>query len=128
MREVCAIGVGMTRFGRYPEACVEELGRVAGQRVLRDLGLTGIPVINVENACAGGGTSFHLTWTSIAGGFYDVGIAIGLEKMSKGLIPPNPDDLDGLLGRTYPSRFAMMAQRHLHQYGITREQLGHVVR
>ena len=153
MREVCVIGVGMTRFGQYPEVQVTELGReaceaaiydskvqreeiqgafcshsfqgrVAGQRVLKDLGLTGIPVINVENACAGGATSFHLTWMAIAGGFFDVGMAIGLEKMTKGLIPPNPDDLEGLLGRTYPGRFAMAAQRHQYEYGTTKEQLG----
>jgi len=155
MREVCVIGVAMTRFGRYSEIWMEEFareaceaaihdsgvrrediqvaycsqsfqGRVAGQRILKDLGLPGIPVINVENACAGGGTSFHATWMAIAGGFYDVGIAIGVEKMTKGLIPPNPEDLEGLLGRTYPGRFAMMAQRHMYEYRTTREQLAKV--
>ena len=152
MREVCVIGVGMIPFGRYSETWVEELGRkacevaildsgvrreeiqvaycshsfqgrVMGQRILKDLGLTGIPVINVENACAGGGTSFHQTWMAIAGGCYNVGIAIGVEKMTKGLIPSNIEDLDGLMGRTYPGRFAMMAQRHMYEYGTTKEQL-----
>jgi benzoylsuccinyl-CoA thiolase BbsB subunit len=142
----------MTRYGRYSETWVEELGRkaceaaildsgvrreeiqvaycshsfqgrVTGQRILKDLGLTGIPVINVENACAGGGTSFHQTWMAIAGGCYNVGLAIGVEKMTKGLIPPNLEDLDGLMGRTYPGRFAMMAQRHMYEYGTTKEQL-----
>jgi benzoylsuccinyl-CoA thiolase BbsB subunit len=142
----------MIPFGRYSETWVEELGRkaceaaiqdsgvprgdiqaaycshsfqgrVTGQRILKDLGLTGIPVINVENACAGGGASFHQTWMAIAGGCYNVGLAIGVEKMTKGLIPPNPEDLDGLMGRTYPGRFAMMAQRHMYEYGTTKEQL-----
>ena len=152
MREVCIIGVGMTPFGRHSEIWVEELGRkacetairdsgvrrediqvaycshsfqgrVTGQRILKDLGLTGMPVINIENACAGGGTSFHETWMAIAGGVYNIGIAIGVEKMTKGLIPPNIEDLDGLMGRTYPGRFAMMAQRHMYEYGTTKEQL-----
>ncbi len=152
MRDVCVIGVAMIPFGRYSETWVEELGRkacepaildsgvrreeiqvaycshsfqgrVMGQRVLKDLGLTGIPVINIENACAGGGTSFHQTWMAIAGGCYNVGIAIGVEKMTKGLIPSNLEDLDGLMGRTYPGRFAMMAQRHMYDYGTTKEQL-----
>ncbi len=152
MRDVCVIGVAMIPFGRYPETWVEELGRkaseaaildsgvqreeiqiaycshsfqgrVAGQRILKDLGLTGIPVINVENACAGGGTSFHQTWMAIASGSYNVGLAIGVEKMTRGLIPSNVEDLDGLMGRTYPGRFAMMAQRHMFEYGTTKEQL-----
>lgn len=153
MRKVYILGVGMTKFGKYPEVWVEELGkeackaairdsgvrreeiqvgycshsfqgRVTGQRILKDMGLTGIPIINVENACAGGGTAFHEAWMSIAGGFYNIGIALGVEKMAKGLIPPNVEDLEGLLGRTYPGRFAMMAQRHMYEYHITREQLG----
>ncbi len=152
MRKVFVIGVAMTRFGRHPETKVTELGReackgaiddagvrgkdiegafcshsfqgrVAGQRVLKHLGLTGMPIINVENACSGGATSFHLAWSAIAGGFYDLVLAFGMEKMTKGLIPPNPDDLEGILGRTYPGRFAMMAQRHQYEYGTTKEQL-----
>jgi acetyl-CoA acetyltransferase len=52
-----------------------------------------------------------------------VAIAIGAEKMINGLIPPNMEDLEGLMGRTYPGRFAMMANRHMYEYGTTKEQL-----
>ena len=42
-------------------------GRVAGQRILRELSLTGMPMINAENARAGGGTSLHVVWTASPG-------------------------------------------------------------
>ena len=40
---------------------------MAGQRILRELSLTGMPMINAENARAGGGTSLHVVWTASPG-------------------------------------------------------------
>src|SRR6516164_3562859 len=55
---------------------------IRGQVVLRKTGLLGIPIINVENACASASTAFHLAWVSVAAGLYDCVLALGMEKLS----------------------------------------------
>jgi acetyl-CoA acetyltransferase len=54
---------------------------IRGQVVLRPMGIEAIPIINVENACASASTAFHVVWSMIALGAYDVGLALGMEKM-----------------------------------------------
>ena len=54
---------------------------IRGQVVLRDMGIGGIPIINTENACASSSTAFHVAWTYIASGMYDVALAVGMEKL-----------------------------------------------
>lgn len=54
---------------------------IRGQVALRPHGIDGIPVTNVENACAGGSTAFHGAWKDVASGLYDVSLAIGAEKV-----------------------------------------------
>ena len=98
MRDVAIVGVSMLKFGRYPEKSVPELGSQAtllalkdggvtmkdieimvcgnlyqsnatvGQRILKEIGQTGIPVINVSNACATGSTAFREAYFSVASG------------------------------------------------------------
>jgi acetyl-CoA acetyltransferase len=55
---------------------------VAAQVMLRPLGLGGIPMFNVENACASASSAFHLAWQSVAAGMCDVALAVGAEKMT----------------------------------------------
>jgi len=55
---------------------------IAGQIVLSKIGVEGIPVFNVENACASGASAFHLAMQGIKAGSYDVALAIGAEKMN----------------------------------------------
>ena len=55
---------------------------LAGQFMLRPLGLGGIPVFNVENACASASAAFHLAWQAVATGIHDVVLAVGAEKMT----------------------------------------------
>ena len=157
MLSVYAIGGGMIRFGRYQEQWLEEIGgvaclrairdanlrpkdiqvafcshsnggRVAGQRILKEVGIAGIEITNIENACAGGSTSFRQAYCMIAGGFYDTAIVIGVDRMygERGLIPSNPEDLDGLHGRTLPGKYAMAIQRHMYEFGTTVHQLGKI--
>ncbi len=155
MRDVFVIGIGMVRFGKFPDVWVDELGRqaivsairdsgvgprrlpvayfghshqgrVAGQRALRQAGISGIEVVNVENACAGGSTAFRQAYLSVASGLYDLALAVGMEKVGGGLLPPNPEDLDGLQGRVLPGHYAMKAMRHMYEYCTTREQLAMV--
>jgi acetyl-CoA acyltransferase len=54
---------------------------VRGQVSLRDTGLLGRPIINVENACASSSTAFHLAWLAVAAGQHDAVLAVGAEKM-----------------------------------------------
>jgi len=54
---------------------------VRGQVALRGAGVEGIPITNVENACAGGSTALHEAWSAVAGGHHDVALAIGAEKI-----------------------------------------------
>ena len=55
---------------------------IRGQVVLRKTGLMGIPIVNLENACASASTAFHLGWMSVASGMYDCVLALGVEKLS----------------------------------------------
>ncbi len=54
---------------------------IRAQVVLRRTGLSGIPMVNVENACASSSTAFHLAWQAVAAGSCDRALAIGYEKL-----------------------------------------------
>jgi acetyl-CoA acetyltransferase len=54
---------------------------IRGQVALRPEGIEGLPVYNVENACASGATAFHLGWMGVGSGLYDCVLALGAEKM-----------------------------------------------
>lgn len=54
---------------------------IRGQVVLNTLGITGIPVVNVENACASGATAVHQGWLAVAAGLHDVVLVLGAEKL-----------------------------------------------
>ena len=53
---------------------------IRGQVALGPLGIGEIPIMNVENACAGGSSAFHGAWLGVAAGAYDVALAVGAEK------------------------------------------------
>jgi len=116
-QEVYIIGVGMIRFGKYPEKSVKEMtadtiesllsdapldstkeieavwfsnslwGQTQGQHSIRGqvalspLGIQGIPIMNVENGCAGATSALHGAWMSVKAGVYDLALAIGVEKV-----------------------------------------------
>jgi len=104
-------------------------GPCFGQKALMKIGITGIPIINVENACASGATAVMGLCNAIRAGQAEIGIAIGAEKLSTpggGFLPTVADDLDSSMGRVMPAAFAMIAQRHMHSYGTTREQMAKV--
>lgn len=158
MSAVVILGVGIVKFGRFPNISAEELGQRAcwaaledarvewkdipvafcghafqgntmGQRVMNRIGMTGIPIVNVENACASGSTAFITAYQSVASGMYDTALALGVEKMSfKGMIDSTrADDLERPLGMgAMPTKYALIAQRYMEDYGLTREQLAQV--
>ncbi|MBM3555779.1 MAG: thiolase family protein [Alphaproteobacteria bacterium] len=100
-----------------------------GQNVFWEVGLAGLPVINVENACASGSTALHQGWMAVAGGFHDAVIVVGVEKavMPKGMpLNVGAGEMETQLGDIFPGFFAMMAQRHALSFGTTREQMAKV--
>ena len=160
MKDACIIGVDMIKFGRFPEKSVPELGAEAallalddcglaiqdiqafycgnllqasamvGQRVLQQIGQTGIPVVNVSNACATGATAFREAWISVQAGLYDLVLAVGVEQMGRGLLGGGRGkgiSKEGLLGSgTMPSVFAEAGMEHARKYGTSFEQFAKV--
>ena len=104
---------------------------MVGQRILQEIGQTGMPVVNCANACATGATAFREAWTSIKAGLYDVVLAVGVEQMGKGLLGGTGAGKgipkEGLLGSgTMPAVFAEAGMEHARKYGTTFEQFAKI--
>ncbi|NYT18625.1 MAG: thiolase domain-containing protein [Methanobacteriales archaeon] len=92
-------------------------------------GLTPLPCARVEAACASGGLALRSGIMAVASGYHDVVISAGVEKMTD-VVDPTPaiatasdQEWEAQQGVTFPSLYAMMARRHMYEYGTTREQL-----
>lgn len=68
-------------FANAGQSAIEGQFMVGGQIALRDMGIGGIPVTNVENACASGSTAFHQAYAYLRAGMADVALAVGAEKL-----------------------------------------------
>lgn len=99
-------------------------------------GLAGrhIPAVRVEAACASGGVALREGFLSVASGLHDIVVVGGAEKMTdvsdtdvtETLAMSADQQWEAFFGATFPGLFAMMARRHMHEYGTTREQLAMV--
>lgn len=100
----------------------------------RAAGFGPIPCTRIENACASSGSAFFHAWQSVSAGLYDLAVIAGVEKMTSQETPrvttilAGAGDMssEGAAGATFPALFAMIARRHMHEYGTTREQLADV--
>src|SRR6202790_1358449 len=98
------------------------------------MGITGVPCTRFEAACASSGSAFYHAVSSVAAGLNDVVLVAGVEKMTSQTTPKGTEILAGAgdtcgevrAGATFPALFAMIARRHMHQYGTTREMLASV--
>ncbi|MGH7914242.1 MAG: thiolase family protein, partial [Candidatus Binataceae bacterium] len=164
MQNVYVLGTGMIKFGRYPNKTVPELGGEAailalkdagvgikdvemfvcgnlyqsnamvGQRILQQIGQTGIPVVNVANACATGSTAFREAFMAVASGMYDIAMAVGVEQMGKqGLLGGGGGGSDpaysaeGRLGSgLMPAVFGQAGIEHMRKYGTTIEHFAKI--
>lgn len=98
------------------------------------LGMTGIPSTRFEAACASSGAAFFQAFLGVASGVYDCVMVAGVEKMTCQPTPRVTEILSGAgdcstevkAGSTFPSLFAMIGRRHMHDFGTTREHLGAV--
>jgi acetyl-CoA acetyltransferase len=161
MSDVYILGTEMIRFGRFPDRTVPQIGAEAallalddagltiqdmqalycgnlyqagamvGQRILQEIGQTGVPVVNTANACATGATAFREAWMAIKAGMYDLVLAVGVEQMGKGLLGGTGGGRgipkEGLLGSgTMPAVFAEAGMEHARKYGTTFEQFAKI--
>lgn len=158
MSGVYVVAAGMTPFRQHPDTAVHELARQAvwaaiassgidpeaielayaghayqgqcfGQKALLKIGITGMPIVNCENACASGASAVWGVYNAIKAGQADIGLAFGAEKLSGrggGFTPMVADDLESVMGRVMPAVFAMMARKHMERYGTTLEQMASV--
>src|SRR5579863_9363262 len=98
------------------------------------LGMTDIPSTRFEAACASSGAAFFQAFMGVASGIYDLVMVAGVEKMTCQPTPRVTEILSGAgdcatevkAGSTFPSLFAMIARRHMHDFGTTREHLSAV--
>lgn len=162
MQEIYIHGGAMTRFGKHPGVLAPELaqqaivkalddagvsrseiqavycanvlgGMILGQLIVRDLGLKGIPVYNVENACASGATGVHLARHALLAQQYDTVLVLGIEQLTAlggGTIPLQRNDhkteLYARAGMVLPAVYAMRGTRFLHERGATPADLAAV--
>ena len=102
--------------------------------VAAGMGITGIPATRFEAACASSGAAFFHAVSAVAAELYDVILVTGVEKMTSQPTPKVTEILAGAgdlcgevrAGATFPALFAMIARRHMYQYGTTREQMAAV--
>jgi acetyl-CoA C-acetyltransferase len=98
------------------------------------LGIRDVPSTRIEAACASSGSAFFHAFSAVAAGLYDCVLVAGVEKMTSQPtarvteILAGAGDCSGEIkaGSTFPSLFAMIARRHMYQYGTTREHLAAV--
>jgi benzoylsuccinyl-CoA thiolase BbsB subunit len=105
-------------------------GGLIGQRALRFTGLaSGLPVFNVENACASSGVAFHLAVRAIEAESIDCALVVGVDKLStlgKGALPVQKTEWDGASGVTNPVVYALRARRYMYETGATSADLAEV--
>ena len=167
LRDVHVVGVGMTPFARHEGKNVVDLGSwairealedaglpfeaveaawcghvgqgsTAGQKVVGAVGQSGIPVMNVENACASGTTAFRGAYMQVASGLADVALAVGFERMGRGALPmpktpgeksqtpPPKQEKSKKAPPPFPGLFAGLFREHSRRYGTTVEQMAKV--
>ncbi len=158
MTNICIVGAGMHNFGRFGDKPAAEIGRDAakmamadagvgwrdiqaayvstmylpatsGARFLRPLGGTGIPICDIEAACASGGVAVRQAVMALQSGAYDLILVLGVEKMPRGFMDPLMlyERWQVEMGMsTNPSYWSMRARRHMLEYGTTEEQIAKV--
>jgi sterol carrier protein 2 len=114
-----------------------------GQRAIYELGLTGIPIYNVNNNCSTGSSALMLAKQLIEGGVLDCALAVGFEKMQKGSLANAFGEQTNPLGRHFqhmselrgwakappaPQIFGNAGIEHMERYGTTAEQFARVAK
>ncbi|MFH5207673.1 lipid-transfer protein [Antrihabitans sp. NCIMB 15449] len=112
----------------------------SGQRAVYELGMTGIPIINVNNNCSTGSTALFLATQAVKSGQVDCALALGFEKMQKGSLGSTYDDREQPMMRHLlalaelqefamppaPYMFGAAGKEHMEKYGTTAEQFAKI--
>jgi acetyl-CoA C-acetyltransferase len=157
--DVAVVGIGIHSFGRHPGVSGRAQGAHAVRQALADagigwadiecafggsvaaggadtlvsdLGLTGLPFINVHNGCATGGSALAMADRAIRSGDHDLVLTVGFDKHPPGAFNADPEASG--LGRWYGETglmlttqfFAMKIQRYMHEFGISPATLARV--
>ncbi|WP_295528460.1 thiolase family protein [Novosphingobium sp. Chol11] len=159
MSDVCIVGIGIHPFGRTEGRSGRDQGVFAVRQALADagiewadvqigyggsaaagaadimvneLGLTGVPIVNVSNGCATGGSALGSAYSAIASGEYDIGMAVGFDKHPRGAFNADPASYGlpewyGETGLMITTQFfATKIQRYMALHGISPITLGRV--
>ncbi|MEU1957254.1 thiolase family protein [Nocardia rhamnosiphila] len=153
---VIVAGVGVTRFGKLPERSVESLAVEAvrtalrdagigsnevdlayssslfqppghGQRYLKHVGLAGVPIVNVENACASSSTGILQAASMIEVGAAEVVLCVGAEShTSPGVLPKPDQSVFGRMGMSWPAKYALEARAEIENGHVSADQLARI--
>ena len=128
--EIDALYIGSMSAGRFVGQ--EHVGAL----VADSAGFTHmhIPSTRVEGACASGGLAFRQAYMSVASSMHDIVVVGGIEKMTDvveseatNILAMGLDqEMESFFGITFPGVYAMIATKHMHDYGTTREQIAQV--
>ncbi len=156
-REVVVLGVGLHPFGRFPEKTSQEMVREAATMAMEmagisfpdveivccgrvqptsggafeavsELGMTGVPIITTDMACASSSTAFRQACQAIELGVADIALVIGFEKMQRGLVQANTEGTykDKLGLGLMPPRYALKARAYADKYETAVEAFAQV--
>ncbi|MFC9518154.1 lipid-transfer protein [Nocardiaceae bacterium NPDC056970] len=112
----------------------------SGQRAVYELGLTGIPIVNINNNCSTGSTALYLATQAVRSGQVDCALALGFEKMQTGSLGTTYDDREQPMMRHLlalaelqefamppaPYMFGAAGKEHMERYGTTAEQFARI--
>jgi len=123
--------IGMVFVGNAYAGLITGQESVTGQVIMREAGISGIPIINVENACASGSTAFYLAHKAVASGQTDLALAVGAEKLFcgntgtslKALATSSDLSIEGRMGMLFAGIYAMRVRALMDRYAFTHEQL-----
>ena len=161
MAKAVVAGVGIVRFGHHADRLLSDLGvesilgalsdaglawrdvqlmycgvvgagMTPGTSIGADLGLTGVPITNIDNASASGSTAFREASLAVSSGRADVALAVGVGKLGRGMgglssTPGSPEEREVNIRRMQgimppAGYFAMRARRRMHDFGSTIDQ------
>ncbi len=105
-----------------------------GSLVADYVGISGVPAVRCEGACSSGALAFRHAFHTIKSGDMDVALVLGIEKMTdidsnyvlNALMEAGDFEWEGLAGLTFTGLYALMARRHMKEFGTTRRQLSMV--
>ena len=112
-----------------------------GERAVYELGLSGVPIYNVNNNCSTGSTALFMVKQLVEGGLVECAMALGFEKMEKGSLGAKYTDRTNPMDKHFmlmvelrgfdkappaPQMFGNAGREHMERYGTTREHFAKI--